>query len=506
MAEAAKPFDSTALADTVLRSSDGIHFYVLGALLRYVSPTFRDLFSLGRGSAASGNEIMVGHPVIPLTEDSKTIHCLLRLIYPSIDEPDLADGRLLIKVWRMAEKYDMDVVVGKVQKHLLKDGWMKKQPHRTSVIATIFGWKDGLEKAKQLLVKSRDQLPVYCDELEDLTGIEYYSLLEYLSYYGNCERPGRQQPSRNRGGNDDTAVNASASKPFDSQAKADIIFRSSDAIDFYVYRPFLEMISPAFEKIFSYTKASEFEKGLSVVRVSDHSEALRFFLLVLHQRIDKPPLENPGLIADICMVARKYEVPRVEARMKEQLTASSSLVKKPLCVYAIAKALGWDDVAKMAAKNTLGIPLENVMTCTPELERITGGDLYRLLKYRTKCEEVACKVVKDSVLHGVYGYVLLSALDLGLFSEPAASYNFEKELKSCPRGSTYTKTYDRLLDNLKSRQPNRSFNVHEIADIIQCRKHVAQAIEKEIDKVVFASALSISAIKKIDFDLQVTIE
>jgi len=179
------------------------------------------LFSLGNGSAASGNEIKDGHPVIPLTEDSKTIRCLLCLIYPSIAEPDLVDGRLLIKVWRMAEKYDMDVVVGKVQKHLLKNRWMKNQIHRMSVIASIFGWKDGLERAKQFSGPNskRDQVPVYCDELEDLSGIEYYRLLEYLLFYcGNSEPLGQQQmpPSRSRGGNDDTAVSAGDNISVDS--------------------------------------------------------------------------------------------------------------------------------------------------------------------------------------------------------------------------------------------------------------------------------------------------
>jgi len=193
----------------VLRSSNNVHFYVLGAFLRYVSPTFRDLFSLGKGSAESGNEIKDGHPVIPLTEDDRTIRCLLSIIYPSIDEPDLVDGRLLIKVWRMAEKYDMDMVVAKVQKHLLKDQWMKDQPHRTFVIASVFGWKDGLEKAKQILGDSAswEQIPYY-DEFEDISGIEYYKLLEHLFRREHPEQPGQQQmpPSGGCGGNDETTV------------------------------------------------------------------------------------------------------------------------------------------------------------------------------------------------------------------------------------------------------------------------------------------------------------
>lgn len=217
--EAARPFDSTALADTVLRSSNNVHFYVLGAFLRYVSPTFRDLFSL---ASASGNEVKVGHPVIPLAEDDRTIRCLLSIIYPSTDEPDLVDGRLLIKVWRMAEKYEMNVVMGKVQNNLLKDRWLKDQPHRTFIIASIFGWKDGLEKAKQILGDSGswEKIP-YCHEFEDISGTEYYRLLEHLFRRGNPEQPGQQQipPSGCHGGNDGTAV--SAGDNISANSKAD---------------------------------------------------------------------------------------------------------------------------------------------------------------------------------------------------------------------------------------------------------------------------------------------
>ena len=271
----------------------------------------------------------------------------------------------------------------------------------------------------------------------------------------------------------------SASKPFDSCAKADIIIRSSDAIDFYVYLPFLEMISPAFGKLSSSATPSGSTRGLSVVRVTDHSEALRFFLLVLHHRVYKAPVEKPGLIADICMVARKYETPTIEARMKEQLIASSAPVQKPLCVYAIATALGWSDVAKVAAKNTLDKQLEDVMTCIPELGRITGGDLYHLVKYRTRCAEVACKVVKDGVLHQSYG--LQAVMSIRNRENIAETAIVEKELMACPRGTTYTNFYDRLSDDTKIRSNSaQPFGVN----IVKCRQRVAQAIEEEIDKVI----------------------
>ncbi len=248
-----------------------------------------------------------------------------------------------------------------------------------------------------------------------------------------------------------------------------------------MYRPFLEIISPAFGKLFSYTKASEFKKGLSVIPVTDHSEALRYFLLMLHHRVDKAPVENPGLIADICMVARKYEMPTIEAKMKEQLTASS--VQKPLCVYAIATALGWDGVAKVAAKNTLDTPLEDVMTFIPELGRITGRDLHRLVKYRTRCAEVACEVVKNSPLHW------LSLSSGGKHMAMAATVVIEKDLTACPRGSTYTNSYDWFFHVRfgSNHVLSLNFSVSDISNIVNCRKYMPQAIEEKIDKVIIHS-------------------
>ena len=504
--EADKPFDATALADTVLRSSDNVHFYVLGAFLRYASPTFRDLFSLSQGSATDKNEIKDGYPIIPLPEDSKAIHCLLSIIHPYINKPKLDDGRLLIEVWEMAEKYGMDTVVGKLQKRLLKDQWMKNQPQRVFAIAVIFGWKDGAEKAKQKLV-SKKKVP-YCDEFEEISGADYYGLLEHRFCHENPERTQHQVAALDR--DDDTSVSnflviscvilnsfrqtniRDASEPFDSQAKADIILRSSDAVDFYVSQPLLQLISPVFDQLFSNTEGSDSKNGLRVVHVTDRSRAFRHFLLALHHCMDKPPVENPGLIAEICEVARKYAMPTIEARMKEQLTASSSLVENPLGVYAIATALGWADVAKVAAKNTLNAPLEEAIIYVPELWCITGGDLHRLMNYRSKCAKMACKVVRNSQIHQDYGPGCLAShlrhhTPHGVSSRESSgaheANDIEEKLKACPRATTYTNIFAQLNDVFDEKHGLECWPVASAVGFVRCCKVVADAIEEEVDKV-----------------------
>ena len=501
--EADRPFDSTALADAILRSSDDVHFYVLGAFLRYVSPTFRDMFSLSRGSATDKNEIKDGYPVIPLPEDRETIHYVLSIIHPYIDEPKLDDSRLLYKVWKMAEKYGMEMVVGKLQKHLLEDQWMKEQPHKVFAIAIIGGWKDGAKKAKQMLA-SWEEIP-YSALFEDISGTDYYELLEYSSRGAS---PG-EGPAEHDEYN--TSVSAEDNLPVDSThstssgvgtselfrnscSKTDIILRSSDGVDFCVSRPFLQLFSSAFDEPFPNAKG-ESKDGRTIVRVTDDSKALRYFLFALHKPMDKLPVENPGLIADICMVARKYRMPIVEARLKEQLAASSSVVQKPLCVYAIATALGWGDVAKAAAKNTLNAPVEKAVTCIPELRRITGADLFRLINYRTKCTKAAYGVLDSSQLHQEYGpnrlaFYLRSVHGkrpifgpVGTYPEALGSNDVEKELDKCPRGTTYTNIFAQAFDILNRDGEARYWSVSPVAGFFKCCKEVTEAIERAVDEV-----------------------
>ncbi|KAK2462747.1 hypothetical protein APHAL10511_005265 [Amanita phalloides] len=408
-------FSSTALADTVLRSSDGVHFYVLIAFLRYVSPIFRDMFLLNTGSAAEHNEIKDGYPVISLSEDSETILCLLRIIYPYIDKPELDDVKLIVKVWKMAEKYGMDTIVGKLEKRLRGDRWTKKQPERVFAISIIVGWERGTLATTSILL-ALDRIP-YCKEFEDISGMDYYRLLEYSfhrdddsqSEDSNFESEGQAEvnptsplPSPVSQPNPPprlvhplpgpTLHVREAEEPFHSRAKADIILRTSDAVDFYASLLFLQLVSPTFNNMLCDAKG-ELKDGLMVVGVADHSRVFRPLLLLIYHCMGEPPTEDLELFGDICMAARKYGLTAMEPRLRRQLAASS---EQPLRVYAVATYLGWTDVAKSAARNILNASLQEAVTRVPELMRITGGDLHRLVTYRIMCVEAACKVVKNN--------------------------------------------------------------------------------------------------------------
>ena len=96
--------------------------------------------------------------------------------------------------------------------------------------------------------------------------------------------------------------------PFDD-TRVDVILRSSDGVDFRVFRIILSLASPIFADMFSIPQpaASEFHAGPQVVTLSEDSKALDFVLRHLY------PMEHPTEIKlrDTCILiefARKYKV------------------------------------------------------------------------------------------------------------------------------------------------------------------------------------------------------
>ncbi|KAI0087578.1 hypothetical protein BDY19DRAFT_237719 [Irpex rosettiformis] len=105
---ARSPFDMKS-ADTIIRSSDNVDFFVFRAVLILASPFFSDMFSLKqpKPSRSPGVPNVFAKDLIPIAEDSKTFDSLLRLCYP-IDDPELLDLSLVENVLEAAEKYQMD--------------------------------------------------------------------------------------------------------------------------------------------------------------------------------------------------------------------------------------------------------------------------------------------------------------------------------------------------------------------------------------------------------------
>ena len=84
----------------------------------------------------------------------------------------------------------------------------------------------------------------------------------------------------------------------------------------------------------------------------------------------------------------------VDEKIRELVMVSDILEKESLRVFVIAVLLGWEDIMRVAAHATLGVPLRNLGWCQ-ELELLSAGDHHKLFQWRFACYDA----VKDFLLY-----------------------------------------------------------------------------------------------------------
>ncbi|KAG1881045.1 hypothetical protein F4604DRAFT_1922067 [Suillus subluteus] len=180
-----------------------------------------------------------------------------------------------------------------------------------------------------------------------------------------------------------------ASSPFD-HPKADIILRSSDGVDFRVFKLFLSLASPFFETMFKLPQPAvgtndDTKDGLSVIPMQEDSKTLDTFLRFCYPSTlaEDPSLENLKDIKAILRVARKYSLDLIERKVCQALASPKVLEAEPLRCFAIARNAQLNHETITAARYTLRQPL--IPAWFAEIELITASDLLALLTYHKKC-------------------------------------------------------------------------------------------------------------------------
>ena len=200
--------------------------------------------------------------------------------------------------------------------------------------------------------------------------------------------------------NNTTITNADA--PFD-EPDADFILRSSDNVDFRVYRMFLAYASPVFKDMFALPQvpqsdnSNETKDGLPVVQMTEKKKTVEMLLLRCYPMaaVDPPALEELEDVCALLEAAIKYNVERVEKRVRGGLVAPHFLETDPIRVFAIACRYSLLEEAKVAARATLSQPILS-RPYGPELEFMTAGKFYRLLQYHGECVREVQNILTDS--------------------------------------------------------------------------------------------------------------
>ncbi|KAG1860617.1 hypothetical protein DFJ58DRAFT_268703 [Suillus subalutaceus] len=198
----------------------------------------------------------------------------------------------------------------------------------------------------------------------------------------------------------DLPVETCASAPFD-HAKADVILRSADGVEFRVFMLFLSLASPFFETLFSLPQASdgasdqEMKDGLAVIVVSEDSKTLDSFLRFCYPSTlaEDPSLDNLTEVLSVLAAARKYSLDLIERKVCQALANPKVLETEPLRCFAIARNARLKHETITAARHNLRQPLIPVLFA--EINLITASDLLALLTYHKKCAIAVQALIKD---------------------------------------------------------------------------------------------------------------
>ncbi|KAJ7151761.1 hypothetical protein C8R43DRAFT_1235808 [Mycena crocata] len=139
--------------------------------------------------------------------------------------------------------------------------------------------------------------------------------------------------------------------PFDAP-DADVILRTSDEVDFRVFKLVLSLASPFFKTMFGIPQASgsSQEAELEVVPATENSGVMDKLLRFCYPCAD-PIIETLDELHAVIEAMIKYQMYEVVKGAQPQLQSFAR--KNPVAVFAISCRYEWQDLAKTAARHSL---------------------------------------------------------------------------------------------------------------------------------------------------------
>ncbi|KAJ6453356.1 hypothetical protein C8R45DRAFT_771471, partial [Mycena sanguinolenta] len=171
-------FNAPGQTDAILRTSDGVDFYVHRVILSLMSPVFQTMFKLPQAGEPS-----LDPPVIGVQEKSASLDRALRFFYPGtqFSVGTLAEMREIIEI--LITKYDMQRLAASAQKHL--ERYVATAPIAIYVLACIHRWEDLARAAAKETLK----LPLRAwdgDAPEGLNLIPSTTYHNLIRYHHRC--------------------------------------------------------------------------------------------------------------------------------------------------------------------------------------------------------------------------------------------------------------------------------------------------------------------------------
>ncbi|KAJ6602755.1 hypothetical protein DFH09DRAFT_451281 [Mycena vulgaris] len=180
--------------------------------------------------------------------------------------------------------------------------------------------------------------------------------------------------------------------PFDDP-DGDIILRSSDDIDFRLYRPILERASPVLEDMFDTPQAGQApDPTLPVVKLEESAAVLDRMLRLWYPGAE-PCIESLDDLCEVLETMVKYRMTFLAQTGQRYL--AEYLVDNPVTVFAMGWYCGWEGLTRKAAKECLKLHLKDLIQndASGYLGLISSEGYQGLLLYHQQCGAAASAAV-----------------------------------------------------------------------------------------------------------------
>ncbi|ESK89345.1 hypothetical protein Moror_16263 [Moniliophthora roreri MCA 2997] len=187
---------------------------------------------------------------------------------------------------------------------------------------------------------------------------------------------------------DSSTASASLLNSTFNDSKADVILRTSDGVDFMMYKTLLSLSSSFFDGMFSLPQPDSVkidQNGLPIVPVPESSAATEKLLMFIHPA-HAPVLESLDDIRLVLEPAIKYDMTAVSKRIVAQM--ERFINAEPLQAYCVAWQFKLRDQVGRAAKRLLTRPLLP-RRFVKELDLVPATALHRLHEYHYNCGKAA---------------------------------------------------------------------------------------------------------------------
>ena len=180
--------------------------------------------------------------------------------------------------------------------------------------------------------------------------------------------------------------------PFDD-TDADIILRSSDQVDFHVYKVILSKASPVFKVMFSDTTLN----SRTIVDLPESSKTLAALLTSIYPIIPELETDEERSLNDhlaAISAVKKYDMALASFHLLQDFEDSAYVKDSPVEAFCVAYALELREAAQIAAKASLKhrLSLDDIGN---ELRHTNGPALFQLWQFHRACSAVAVAAIPE---------------------------------------------------------------------------------------------------------------